>query len=163
MVPDPRSPTSSDEELLEAETSAILSRLNDESRIERIAEELRMGFRDLAHVGPAVSIFGSARTPPGHPEYEAACELARRLGRDGFSIITGGGPGIMEAGNRGAHEVGAGSIGLGIELALEPGLNEWVTTPLEFHYFGRSCSSATRARSWSSRVASAPSTSSSRR
>ena len=135
MTPEPREPTSADEELLEAETSAILSHLDDEDRIGRIADELRMGFRTLAHIGKAVSIFGSARTPQGHPEYEAARELARRLGDDGFAVITGGGPGIMEAGNRGAAEVGATSIGLGIELPMEGGLNPWVRTPLEFHYF----------------------------
>jgi uncharacterized protein (TIGR00730 family) len=135
MTPDPRPPTSSDEELLEAGTSAIFSRLDDEARIERIADELRLGFDSLAHVGKAVSVFGSARTAPGHPEYEAARELARRLGRQGFAVITGGGPGIMEAANRGATEVGAGSIGLGIELPMEQGLNAWVRTPLVFHYF----------------------------
>ncbi len=135
MTPQPRPPTSSDEELLEAETSAIISRLDDEARIARVADELRTGFRTLAHVGKAVSIFGSARTPEDHPEYAAARELARRLGEDGFSIITGGGPGIMEAGNRGAVDAGSGSIGLGIELPMEQGLNEWVRTPLEFHFF----------------------------
>ena len=135
MSSDPRTPASSDEELLEAETTTVLSRLDDDARVERIAEELRMGFRALGHIGPAVSIFGSARTPAGHPEYEAARDLARRLGEERFAIITGGGPGIMEAGNRGAQESGAGSIGLGIELPHEQGLNPWVTTPLEFHYF----------------------------
>jgi uncharacterized protein (TIGR00730 family) len=135
VTPDPRHPTSSDEELLEAETSAILSELNDDARIERIAEELRTGFRTLSHVGKAVSVFGSARTPPGHPEYEAARELARRLAHEGFAVITGGGPGAMEAANRGATEAGGHSIGLGIELPLEQGVNEWVRTPLVFHYF----------------------------
>ncbi|MBW3654366.1 MAG: TIGR00730 family Rossman fold protein, partial [Actinobacteria bacterium] len=80
MTPEPRPPTSSDEELLEAETTAIISRLDDEARIARVAEELRPGFRALAHVGKAVSIFGSARTPEDHPEYATARELARRLG-----------------------------------------------------------------------------------
>ena len=135
MSPEPRPPTTDDEELLEAETPVILSRLDDEARIERIAEELRVGFRTLAPIGKAVSIFGSARTPEGHPEYEAARELAGLLVRDGFAVITGGGPGIMEAGNRGAAEAGGPSIGLGIELPLEGTLNPWVTTPLEFHYF----------------------------
>jgi len=135
MAPEPRPPTSSDEEMLEAETTAILSRLDDEARVERVADELRQGFAALAHVGKAVSIFGSARTPPEHPEYAAARELARRLGEHGFSIITGGGPGIMEAGNRGAVDAGARSIGLGIELPMEQGLNPWVRLPLEFHFF----------------------------
>ena len=135
MSPEPRPPTTDDEELLEAETPVILSRLDDETRIGRIAEELRVGFRTLAPLGKAVSIFGSARTPEGHPEYEAARELAGRLVDDGFAVITGGGPGIMEAGNRGAAEAGGASIGLGIELPIEGTLNPWVTTPLEFHYF----------------------------
>jgi uncharacterized protein (TIGR00730 family) len=132
---EPRPPNSADEELLEAETSAILSRLSDETRIERIAEELRMGFTALQQVGKAVSIFGSARTSRDDPDYTAARSLAARLGDDGFAIITGGGPGIMEAGNRGATDVGARSIGLGIDLPMEQGLNEWVSTPLQFHYF----------------------------
>ena len=135
MAPDARQPTSSDEELLEAGTSAIFSQLDDEARVERVAEELHFGFHALAHVGKAVSIFGSARTAEGHPEYEAARDIARRLGHEGFAVITGGGPGIMEAANRGAVEVGAGSIGLGIELPMEQGLNAWVRTPLVFHYF----------------------------
>ncbi len=132
---EPREPTSADEELLEAGSSAILSRLDDETRIERISEELRLGFRTLAPLGKAVSIFGSARTPRDSPEYAAARALAARLGADGFAIITGGGPGIMEAGNRGAIDAGAESIGLGIELPMEQGMNEWVRTGLEFHYF----------------------------
>jgi len=135
MAPDARQPTSSDEELLEAGTSAIFSQLDDEARVERVAEELHFGFHALAHVGKAVSIFGSARTAEGHPEYEAARDIARRLGHEGFAVITGGGPGIMEAANCGAVEVGAGSIGLGIELPMEQGLNAWVRTPLVFHYF----------------------------
>ncbi len=135
MVPEPRPPTTADEELLEADTTAILSRLDDETRVMRMAEELRTGFRTLAHIGKAVSIFGSARTLPDTEEYDSARDLARRLGRDGFSIITGGGPGIMEAANRGAVEVGAQSIGLGIELPHEQGLNPWAQTALEFHYF----------------------------
>jgi uncharacterized protein (TIGR00730 family) len=131
----PREPTTSDEEMLEAETSAIISLVDDEARVARVADELRKGFGALASVGRAVTVFGSARTPPGHPEYEAARELAHRLGRHGFAIITGGGPGIMEAANRGAVEAGAKSIGLGIELPTEQGLNEWVGLPLEFHFF----------------------------
>jgi hypothetical protein len=134
-TPEPRDPTSSDEELLEAETSVIVSQLDDDARIERIADELRMGFRALAGISKAVSVFGSARTPEDDPDYDAARELACRLGRAGFAVITGGGPGIMEAGNRGATEVGAPSIGLGIELPREQSLNTYVTTPLEFHYF----------------------------
>jgi uncharacterized protein (TIGR00730 family) len=135
VTPDTRPPTSDDEELLEAETAIIDSRYNDESRIARIDEELRHGFKTLAHLGKAVSIFGSARTPPDHPEYEAARAAARRLGAEGFAIITGGGPGIMEAANRGAREAGVPSIGLDIELPLEQAMNDWVDLPLVFHYF----------------------------
>ena len=103
--------------------------------IERIDEELRTGFASLAHVGKAVSVFGSARTPPGHPEYEHAREAARKLGEAGFAIITGGGPGVMEAANRGAKEAGVASIGLDIELPHEQFQNRWVDLPLTFHYF----------------------------
>jgi len=131
----PRHPSSSDEELLEAETSAILEELTDGQRVQRIQEELRDGFKALSSMGKAVSIFGSARTPRDHPRYERARALARRLGHEGFTIITGGGPGIMEAANRGARDAGVPSVGLGIELPHEQGMNEWVDLPLAFHYF----------------------------
>ncbi len=130
-----RDPTSPDEELLEAETLAIVSLLDDGARVDRVDRELRRGFGTLARVGKAVSVFGSARTPESDPMYEAARDLARRLGEEGFAIITGGGPGIMEAANHGAREAGVPSIGLGIELPDEQDLNEWVDVPLEFHYF----------------------------
>ncbi len=133
--PHPREPTSPDEELLEAETLAIASQFSDEARVERVAEELRRGFDALAGVGQAVSIFGSARTPPDHPHYAQARELARRLGEEGCAILTGGGPGIMEAANRGARDAGVPSIGLGIDLPDEQDMNEWVSLPLTFHYF----------------------------
>ena len=132
---DPRKPTSYDEELLEADTSAIVSLLDDAARIQRVEEELRRGFGALSHIGKAVSIFGSARTPPDHPQYAAARQTARALGERGFAIITGGGPGIMEAANRGARDAGVPSIGLGIELPMEQGMNPYVDLPLDFHYF----------------------------
>ena len=135
MSDSPHRPASSDEELLGAETAAVISLLDDATRIDRISDELRNGFRALAHVGRAVSIFGSARTPEDDPDYEQARELARMLGRRGFSIITGGGPGIMAAANRGAADVGAQSIGLAIELPMEEGVNQWADLALEFHYF----------------------------
>src|SRR3954452_13228956 len=125
-VTEPRHPASSDEELLEAETTAVVSELSDESRLERIHAELDEGFRRLAHVGKAVSIFGSSRTPRDDPRYEAARHLARDLGEAGYAIVTGGGPGIMEAANCGAREAGAISVGLGIELPHEQSLNEYV-------------------------------------
>jgi len=131
----PRPPRSADEELLEAETDAIVSQLDDGVRLRRIGDELREGFARLAHIGKAVSIFGSARTRPDDPMYAAARHVARELGRHGFAIITGGGPGIMEAGNRGAREAGVPSIGLDIELPQEQFENRYVDLSLEFHYF----------------------------
>ena len=135
MTQPPRHPTSDDEELLEAESVAILSEYTDAQRVLRIPDELRAGFRQLSHIGKAVSIFGSARTPRDHPRYKAAYELARTLGEEGYAIITGGGPGIMEAANRGARDVGAASVGLGIELPHEQSLNDYVDVGLTFHYF----------------------------
>jgi len=131
----PRLPTSLDEELLEAETSAILSELTDAQRLLRVQDELRAGFTQLSHIGKAVSVFGSARTPRDDPRYAEARALARRLGEEGYAIITGGGPGIMEAANRGARDAGAVSIGLGIELPHEQGLNDHLDVALSFHYF----------------------------
>jgi hypothetical protein len=132
---DPRRATTTDEELLEAESLAIVSELDDEARTARIGGELEHGFEALAHVGKAVSIFGSARTSPDAPEYERARALARQLGEDGFAIITGGGPGIMEAANRGARDCGAPSIGLAIELPHEEAPNPHLDIALQFHYF----------------------------
>ncbi|MEA2135477.1 MAG: hypothetical protein QOC68_3386, partial [Solirubrobacteraceae bacterium] len=94
---DPRRAESLDEELLEAESLDVETYLDDTKRIERVDEELAMGFSALAHVGKAVSIFGSARTPRDHWEYAWAREAAQRLGESGFAIITGAGPGVMEA------------------------------------------------------------------
>src|ERR671937_516381 len=104
--PDPRPPATLDEELLGAELRSIVSTQSDAARLHRIQSELAMGFRALARVGAAVSVFGSARTPRDHPEYLLAREVARVLGEEGFSIITGGGPGIMEAANQGARDSG---------------------------------------------------------
>ncbi|MGI8945903.1 MAG: TIGR00730 family Rossman fold protein [Thermoleophilaceae bacterium] len=131
----PRDPSSPDEELLEAESHAILSELDDSARIARVEGELERGFRELAGVTRGVSIFGSARTAREDPAYGRARALARLLGEHGFAVITGGGPGIMEAANRGARDAGAPSIGLGIDLPGEEGMNEWVELPLAFHYF----------------------------
>jgi uncharacterized protein (TIGR00730 family) len=131
----PRPPTTSDEELLEADSPAIVSQLDDAARLRRISDELRTGFARLSHVGKAVSIFGSARTSREDPMYTRARETSAALGRAGFSIITGGGPGIMEAGNRGARDAGVPSIGLDIELPHEQFENEYVDLSLDFHYF----------------------------
>jgi uncharacterized protein (TIGR00730 family) len=100
-----------------------------------VARELRTGFAALSGLGAAVTIFGSARTPPDAPDYELARRLARRLGEEGFPIITGGGPGAMEAANRGAQEAGVTSVGLDIELPHEQAINAYVDLPLTFHYF----------------------------
>jgi uncharacterized protein (TIGR00730 family) len=132
---EPRRPATFDEEILAAEEAAVLSTLTDEVRVERIDREVRMGFDALAHVGAAASFFGSARTPRDDPEYELARETARLAGEAGLAIITGGGPGTMEAANLGARETGALSIGLNIELPFEQGMNPYVDLGLEFHYF----------------------------
>lgn len=134
--PHPRPPHSADEELLEADTAAILSQLDDAARVRRMGEEIAMGFDALGHIrGRGVSVFGSARTPRDDPQYAIARDVARRLGEAGFAIITGGGPGAMEAANRGARDAGALSIGLGIDLPHEQGINEYVDLPVDFHYF----------------------------
>jgi uncharacterized protein (TIGR00730 family) len=107
----------------------------DVVREARIGEEIAAGFDALADVARAVSVFGSARTPADDPDYELARSLARRLGRDGIAIITGGGPGIMEAANLGAREAGALSIGLTIDLPDVETVNPHLDLPLHFHYF----------------------------
>src|SRR5881227_2681845 len=132
---EPRPPATLDEELLGAEVESIVSTQSDAARAQRVRGELAEGFRALARVGAAVSIFGSARTPRDHPEYVLARETAHTLGAAGFAIITGGGPGIMEAANRGARDSGALSIGLNIDLPFEIGINRYVDLPLQFHYF----------------------------
>jgi uncharacterized protein (TIGR00730 family) len=108
---------------------------SDPWRALRILSEFVEGFDALAAVGPAVTIFGSARVPAGSPDYELARGIARRLAGFGFAIITGGGPGIMEAANRGCREGGGLSIGCNIELPHEQGLNEYVDLGVEFKYF----------------------------
>ncbi len=107
----------------------------DTWRVLRIMGEFVDGFEALADVGPAVTIFGSARIGPDDPLYQTAVDVARTLGEAGFTIITGGGPGIMEAGNRGAREAGARSVGLNIELPFEQHLNPYVDTSVTFRYF----------------------------
>ena len=131
----PREPRTLDEEIIAAQEAAVRSTLTDEDRLERITEELRMGFDALSGVGAAASFFGSARTPPDDPEYARAREAARLVGESGLAVITGGGPGIMEAANRGATDAGACSIGLNIELPFEQGGNPYCDISLEFHYF----------------------------
>jgi uncharacterized protein (TIGR00730 family) len=108
---------------------------NDSWRIFRIMAEFVEAFEVMANVGPAVSLFGSARTKPDDPYYRQAEETARLLAREGLAIITGGGPGIMEAANKGAYEAGGTSIGLNITLPQEQEANRYQTTSLDFHYF----------------------------
>jgi uncharacterized protein (TIGR00730 family) len=107
----------------------------DTWRVLRILSEFVEGFEALAGVGPAVAVFGSARTRPDTPEYELARQIGGDLARAGFAVITGGGPGSMEAANRGAHEAGGLSIGCNIELPHEQHLNPYVDLSIAFHYF----------------------------
>ena len=107
----------------------------DPWRVLRIQAEFVEGFGLLAELGPAVSIFGSARTARGAAEYQSAERIATGLVQAGYAVITGGGPGIMEAANKGAVEGGGVSVGLGIELPMEMGLNDYVNVGLEFRYF----------------------------
>jgi uncharacterized protein (TIGR00730 family) len=130
-----RIPATSDEELLEADLPTVVSEITDAHRIRRMRSEIQSGFERLAHVRRGVSFFGSARIPEGDPAYNLARETARQLGEAGFTIISGGGPGIMEAANRGARDAGAESVGLNIELPFEQEPNGFQTIELEFHYF----------------------------
>jgi uncharacterized protein (TIGR00730 family) len=107
----------------------------DPWRVLRIQAEFVEGFGALAELGPAIAVFGSARTRPDHPTYVLAQKLGGRLADAGFAVITGGGPGAMEAANRGASEAGGVSVGLGIELPWESGLNEWADVGINFRYF----------------------------
>jgi hypothetical protein len=107
----------------------------DPWRVLRIQAEFIDGFGALAELGPAISVFGSARTPVDAPEYALAERVGRALAEAGFAVITGGGPGVMEAANKGASEAGGVSVGLGIELPFEQGLNDWVDLGLNFRYF----------------------------
>jgi uncharacterized protein (TIGR00730 family) len=123
-----------DEELLRTRP-AIPFRETDTWRTLRIMGEFVEGFDALAEIGPAVTIFGSARVGRRNRYYAAARKVAQRLAEEGFAIITGGGPGIMEAANRGAKDGGGLSIGCNIELPFEQGLNEYIDLGMEFRYF----------------------------
>jgi uncharacterized protein (TIGR00730 family) len=127
-----------DEQLLESkarepESAAFIH--SDPWRVLRIMGEFVQGFDTLANVGKAVTIFGSARVKEDDPMYAAARDLAAKLSREDFAIITGGGPGIMEAANRGAVEAGGQSIGCNIELPFEQGMNPYVEVAVNFRYF----------------------------
>ena len=107
----------------------------DPWRVMRIQSEFVEGFGALAELGPAVSVFGSARTKPDDPAYALGIEVGRALVEAGYAVITGGGPGAMEAANKGALEAGGTSVGLGIELPFEQGLNRYVDLGVNFRYF----------------------------
>ncbi len=131
----PGDKSTEDQKLLRSREPAITFQETDTWRTLRIMGEFVEGFDALADVGPAVSIFGSARVGRRNRYYGAARRLAAALVKEGFAIITGGGPGIMEAANRGAKEAGGLSIGANIELPFEQGLNEYVDLGMEFRYF----------------------------
>ena len=126
--------TTTDQRLLDARGPSDWVH-TDPWRVLRIQTEFVEGFGLLAELPRAVSVFGSARTRPEAPEYATARELGGALADAGWAVITGGGPGIMEAANRGCSEAGGLSVGLGIELPFEQSLNQWVDLGLEFRYF----------------------------
>lgn len=126
--------STTDQRLLESEGSTDWLH-EDPWRVLRITSEFVAGFETLAEIGPAVAVFGSARTAPDTPEYQMGVDVARLLAKAGYAVITGGGPGAMEAGNRGAVEGDGLSVGLGIELPFEQDLNEYVDLGLNFRYF----------------------------
>jgi len=128
-------PLTPDEELLSAEWPRVESLHTDAERLDRMRADLAMGFAALADVGCGVSVFGSARVLPDQPEYAVGRAVGAALGRAGFDVITGGGPGLMEAANRGARDVGARSIGLNIELPFEQFANPYLDIALTFRYF----------------------------
>ena len=131
-------PTLDEELLLWLGDEPAEVRAADAGRVREIAAEFARGFDALAQIGPAVSVFGSARTPREHPDYALVRDVAARLGARGYAIITGGGPGLMEAANRGARDAGATSVGCNIELPHEQAANEYLDIGLRFgHFFAR--------------------------
>jgi hypothetical protein len=131
-------PTFDEELLLWLGHEPPAQRAADVERVRAIAAEFAMGFDALAGIDRAVTVFGSARTPPDHPAYALARELGVCVGRAGYAVITGGGPGIMEAANRGAREAGALSVGCNIELPHEQQPNPYLDIQLRFrHFFAR--------------------------
>ena len=130
-----RTPRTADEEIIGADVPSIAALHSEAERLARIQVELATGFERLSRIGRAVCVWGSARTPERDPEYLLAREVGRRIGELGWAVITGGGPGTMEAANRGARDAGATSVGLNIELPEEQGLNPYCDLGIEFHYF----------------------------
>ncbi|MFL0577021.1 TIGR00730 family Rossman fold protein [Brevibacterium luteolum] len=123
-----------DEQLLECPDEAAWQH-EDPWRVLRIQSEFVEGFGAMAGLGSCFSVFGSARTAETSPDYATARDLGRRIAEAGYGVITGGGPGIMEAANRGAHDAGGLSAGLGIELPFEQGMNDYVDLGVNFRYF----------------------------
>jgi len=142
-MPDPKPPVPGTEAPLlravqDAEKSFLSGRRNREQDLEsavRIFLEILRGFEELDFSGPCVTVFGSARFSDGHPYYETAKELGQRLAEEGFAVMTGGGPGIMEAANRGAREAGGVSIGCNIQLPKEQVPNPYLDKFVEFEHF----------------------------
>ena len=132
--PHPHERETEDERLLQS-VEDIRTIGKDAWRVFRIMGEFVEGFEDLGDIGTAVSVFGSARTKPDDPIYQACVETARLLGEAGMSIITGGGPGIMEAANKGAKAAGATSVGCNIELPFEQSGNDFIDVSVDFRYF----------------------------
>ncbi|MCX4723977.1 TIGR00730 family Rossman fold protein [Streptomyces sp. NBC_01306] len=129
-------PGTTDQRLLDTTEKGPADWLHtDPWRVMRIQSEFVEGFGALAELPSAISVFGSARTAPGSPEYEAGVRIGRALVDAGFAVITGGGPGAMEAANKGAREANGVSVGLGIELPFEQGLNQHVDIGVNFRYF----------------------------
>jgi len=126
--------TTTDQRLLEAHQPHEWLHA-DPWRVMRIQSEFVEGFGSLSELGPAVAVFGSARTLPDDPAYAMGVRVGRLLAEAGYAVITGGGPGAMEAANRGAFEARGTSVGLGIELPFETGLNEYVDLGINFRYF----------------------------
>jgi uncharacterized protein (TIGR00730 family) len=131
----PHEPATPDEELLGTKRRAVIATRTESERLARIERDLAAGFEALRDLGPAVTFFGSARVAPDHPYYAAGRDIARRVGEAGFAIITGGGPGLMEAANRGAQDAGVASVGLNIELPFEQAPNPHQDIALKFSFF----------------------------
>src|ERR1700736_217170 len=133
VVPSQQAPA--DKALLDPDAIEELSHHADPWRVLRILSEFVEGFDALGEVGPAVTVFGSARSKPNDPYYKDGEKLGAALARRGFAVITGGGPGIMEAVNKGCHDAGGLSVGCNIELPSEQSLNQYVDLGVEFRYF----------------------------
>jgi uncharacterized protein (TIGR00730 family) len=131
----PHPPTTPDEELLGTKRRAVIATRTEAERLARIERDLSAGFEALRDLGPAVTFFGSARVASDHPSYAAGRDLARRVGEAGFAIISGGGPGLMEAANRGARDAGVRSVGLNIQLPFEQAPNPYQDVALTFSFF----------------------------